>query len=290
MSYPLISVIIPSYNQGEFIEETLLSVLGQQYPNLEILVIDGGSTDQTVEILDRYSSHLAYWHSKPDKGQADAINQGFRLSTGEIVCWLNSDDMYLPGTLLDVARRFKERTHENYLIYGNTVLLHQKGEQQQSGSFKVSEAFDPVLLTYYDFIFQPSSFWTRQLWQQTGELNLEYHYVLDWDWYIRASKIAQFEYIPKFYSVYRIHELHKTGTGGNQRAQEIYQIAQTYASDYWINLYAEVERSYAKIRQFVQHFRIPSRYRHHILPLFFPRLNHKLQTSKDLSRVLEMLG
>jgi glycosyltransferase involved in cell wall biosynthesis len=105
INYPSISVVIPSFNQGQYIEETILSVLGQQYPNLEILVIDGGSTDNTIEILKKYSDRISYWHSKKDKGQADAINQGMNLSSGKIVCWLNSDDMYLPGTLLAVILR-----------------------------------------------------------------------------------------------------------------------------------------------------------------------------------------
>ena len=113
----------PSFNQGPYLEETIQSILGQHYPKLELLVIDGGSTDNSVKILEQYASHLSYWHSRKDRGQADAINQGINMSSGDVVCWLNSDDMYLPGTLLDVGRRFAGRTDTCRLVYGASVEL-----------------------------------------------------------------------------------------------------------------------------------------------------------------------
>lgn len=291
--YPSISVVIPSYNQGQFIEETILSVLGQQYPNLEILVIDGGSTDNTVEILEQYNEHLTYWHSKKDKGQGDAINQGFRRCSGDIICWLNSDDMYLPGTLLDVGRRLRDRIAQNYCIYGNTVMIDQLGEQQQSGRMQVARQFDPDTLTYLDFIPQPSSFWTRKLWQTVGELNLDYCFVLDWDWFLRAAQVAEFEYVPKFYSLYRIHESHKTGSGGSRRCQEITKIVRQYASDYWTELYSEVERSYSDIQQrstVLALLKIPRKYQHYLLSMLFPNLRRKLRSSQHLFNAMEMYG
>lgn len=290
IQYPSISVVIPSYNQGEFIEETLLSVIGQQYPNLEIIVIDGGSTDQTVEILEQYSAHLTYWHSKPDRGQADAINQGFRLSTGEILCWLNSDDMYFPGTLIDIGRRFGNQTDRNHLIYGSSVLINQAGKTQSAEGFQLGEPFDAFKLTYLDFIVQPSTFWTRKLWEEVGELNLDYHYVLDWDWFIRASKVTEFEYVPKFYSIYRMHQQCKTGSGSPARKQEVTQIVNKYSSPYWINLYTEVESSYSEIWQAIRRFRIPVRFWHLILPLLFPKIRRKLERPQHLSAVLAMYG
>lgn len=289
--YPSISVIVPSFNQGQFIEETLLSIFSQQYPNLEVLVLDGGSTDNTVEILEKYSDRLAYWHSRKDNGQADAINQGFARSTGEIICWLNSDDMYLPGTLLEIAHKFQGRTQTPYLVYGNTILIYQSGTEQRSADAQLGEPFDAFRLTHYDFIPQASSFWTRKLWQQVGELNTKYHYVLDWDWFIRASKIVEFEYVPKFYSLYRMHEAHKTGVGGEKRRQEILEIVKTYSSTYWTDLYAIIDEQYAAIRskaKLLQQWRIPKR--QSVLPLLVPKLRAILQTPQHLVKILEMYG
>jgi glycosyltransferase involved in cell wall biosynthesis len=291
MDHPSISVIIPSFNQDQYIEETLVSVLGQEYSNLEVLVIDGGSTDRTIEILKKYSNKISYWHSKPDKGQADAINQGIHLSSGEVICWLNSDDMYLPGTLLDVGRRFCGRTEQSYLIYGSAITLQQKNGESSSivqPGATTNVSFDAFDLTYYDYITQPSSFWTRKLWQATGELNINYKYVLDWEWFIRAAQTSQFEYVPRFYSIYRQHPLHKTGNGGKERRQEIFDVVKTYASDYWIDLYIEVEKIYPRIFEFVSLGKIPKR--HLLLPLFFPELASKLKDIQDLYKVLSMYG
>lgn len=286
--YPSISVVIPSFNQGQFIEETLLSVIGQQYPNLEILVIDGGSTDNTVEILQAYSDQLSYWHSKPDRGQGDAINQGMQLSSGEIVCWLNSDDLYLPGTLLDIGRRFQGRVDRPHLIYGATILMKQTHDRLTALHQEVSE-FDASLLTYFDFIPQPSAFWTRSLWQAAGELNPDYRYVLDWDWFIRASKLTAFEFVPKFYSLYRCHAFHKTATGGEQRRQEVFAIVQNYASEYWVSLYSTIGERYDQIQsrlQLLNRLRVPRR--HLLLPLLVPSLGKKLTDAQHILTAMTM--
>jgi glycosyltransferase involved in cell wall biosynthesis len=286
--YPLISVVIPSFNQGQYIEETLLSVIGQQYPNLEILVMDGGSTDNTIEIIKKYSKYISYWQSQKDTGQADAINQGMRKSSGEILCWLNSDDMYLPGTLLDIGKRFSGLTEEKYLIYGSAVTINESNETLAGGA-QIAGFFDEFSLTYTDFIIQPSSFWTRKLWQQVGELNTSYHYVLDWDWFIRAAKVAKFEHVPKFYSVYRYHPFHKTSKGGSERRKEINEIVKTYSSDYWADIYTEVQNIYPEVidrRDLLISLRVPKGIR--LLPILFPRLKRKLKDYQHLYTVLNM--
>lgn len=290
MNYPSISVVIPSFNQGEFIEETILSVVGQQYPNLEVLVIDGGSTDNTIEIIEKYTEKISYWHSKKDKGQADAINQGMNLCSGDIVCWLNSDDVYLPGTLLDIGKKFVGRSEENYLIYGGAVTINQSNEPISSGC-QTAAPLEKFRLTYEDFIVQPSSFWTRKLWQSVGELNIDYNYVLDWEWFIRASKIAEFEYVRRFYSVYRYHPGHKSSNGGIRRRKEILDVVTKYSSDYWINLYLECEKFYDKIkgrRELLNLVKIPRR--HLLLPLLLPDFKIKFKNNSDLFTVLNMYG
>lgn len=288
--YPVISVVIPSFNQGLYIEETLLSIIGQQYPNLELIVIDGGSTDNTVEILQQYSSQLSYWHSKQDQGQADAINQGMTLSSGDILCWLNSDDMYLPGTLLDIGKRFQAVTKEYHLLYGATAIIKQT-ENELNGGVDPSAPFDSLRLTCSDYIVQPSAFWTRKLWCSTGELNINYNYVLDWEWFIRASKITDFEYVPKFYSVYRLHQFHKTSQGGSQRRKEIVDVVNKFSSSYWIDLYTETERCYdqlIKVKKKLIDWKVPKA--HLILLFLFPKLLSKFKNMQDFSTVVRMLG
>ena len=288
VEYPSISVIIPSFNQGEYIEETLVSVIGQCYPNLEIIVIDGGSTDNTTAVIEQYAEHIHYWHSKKDRGQADAINQGMRLSSGDILCWLNSDDMYMPGTLLDVGRRFQSRIQDAYLLYGGSLHISQS-EKQLSSHAQSMGSFDPVRLTYCDFIAQPSAFWTRKLWQAAGELNSDRHYVLDWEWFIRASKLTDFEYVSKLYSLYRFHDAHKSSNGGAQRCKEIVEVVQQYAPKYWQQLYVEVLSNYervGKLDDVMSRLNVPKR--HLFFALFLPKLLYKLKRTQDIGTVLSM--
>lgn len=289
VNYPSISVVIPSLNQGQYIEETIISVLGSQYPNLEIIVMDGGSTDKTVEILKKYSCQISYWESNKDNGQADAINRGISLSSGDILCWLNSDDMYLSGTLLDIGKRFNGRTDRSHLIYGASVKMEQNDGELNSAALTAAP-FEKFTLTYHDFIVQPSAFWTRKLWQCAGELNTNYEYVFDWEWFIRASRIIQFEYVPKFYSVYRLHPLHKSRVGGAKRRKEVLDIVKKNSSKYWENLYIEVDKSYSQIKQrsaFLNSLNIPKI--HLLLPIFFPKIMSKLRKTQDLYTILSIL-
>jgi glycosyltransferase involved in cell wall biosynthesis len=293
MDYPSISVIVPSFNQGQYIEETLVSIISQKYPNLEILVLDGGSTDNTVEVIKKYEDHLFYWQSKPDRGQADAINQGIKMSSGEVVCWLNSDDMYLPGALLDVGNRLRGSTDQFRLIYGKTNLVRQTGSKYHACGCQTAAPFDQFTLTYEDFISQPSSFWTRVLWQAVGELNVDYNYILDWDWYIRASQVAQFEYVPQSYSVYRYHAAHKTSTGGAKRRAEVRQIVQQYSSQYWSDLYVEVENYYSNLRfwaRLVSKLKVPSSLSNLLVASLFPKLNRQIQDAQHVFTVMSMYG
>lgn len=290
--WPRISVITPSYNQAQFIEETIQSILFQGYPNLEYIIIDGGSQDESVQIIKKYEKHLSYWHSKKDKGQADAINQGMRLATGEVVCWLNSDDLYLPGTLLEIGRHFMGKTNTASLAYGSALTMWQEKEDL-NGSARVARPFDREVLTYSDYIVQPSSFWTQKLWSEVGELNSEYHYVLDWDWFIRASKIIDFTYIPRFLSVYRLHLKHKTGSGGKLRINEINEIIERYAPENWKKFYKIVSYHYRRIiqtRRFLVRMRIPGS--SYLLPLLFPSIWGKggLKSRDRLLTVLYTYG
>ncbi len=216
---PKITVVTPSYNQGAYLEQTIASVLGQRYENLEYIIIDGGSTDESAEIIRRYESHLASWVSEKDSGQSEAINKGFARATGDILCWLNSDDFFLPGTLHHVARHL---SGGDDLIYGDCLSFAEQGHRARVNRPPVH---DLEWLKVVDYVVQPSSFWKRSLWEKTGPLREDLHYAFDWDWYLRASALGSVRKVDKIFSAYRFHDAHKSSHGGQKRAQEIVDVA-----------------------------------------------------------------
>lgn len=191
-AWPSITIVTPSYQQAGFLEETLRSVLLQGYPNLEYIVIDGGSTDGSVDIIRRYEPWLSYWVSEPDRGQSHAINKGFARATGHILGWLNSDDSYHPGALAEVAEAIHRAGTEIVLgamdkvQFGDgeprLVKRSLPWEGEPFHRFPIVEAGSPEPFHFY----QPSMFWTRRLWEETGGLDERYHYVMDLEWCNRA--------------------------------------------------------------------------------------------------------
>lgn len=239
MNYPKISIITPSYNQGQFLEETILSVLGQRYPNLEYLIYDAASTDNSVEIIKKYESELTYWVSEKDNGQADAINKGFARATGEILMWLNSDDILMPNILNFMALQYIEKGDAVY--FGNCIHFEERsnGSLVTNGSH-VSSSFNEISLELADTIIQPSSFWSRTIWLKNGPLKENFHFGFDWEWFLRAKKNnIPFYSVNKPISIYRIHESHKSGIGGRKRQEELLAIYQEYNPRY-AQLYQQV--------------------------------------------------
>ena len=228
--YPKISVVTPSYNQARFLRETIISVLGQGYPNLEYIIIDGGSSDDSRSIIESYSNQLSYWVSEPDHGQAHAINKGFRKATGDILCWLNSDDLFMPGALFKMAAladRNKATIH-----FGNCIHFEDKAGELATYGSNVVYMSQHHELKHLDYIIQPSSFWTRKTWELTGELSEEIHFAFDWEWFLRAEKSkVQLVAISDCLSMYRIHQAHKTGSGGDKRQDEIIKVSSIYAPE-----------------------------------------------------------
>ena len=204
---PVISVITPSFNQAQYIEATIQSVLAQNYPNTESLIIDGCSTDNTLSILQKYRTHVR-WVSEPDHGQAEAINKGFKQANGEILAWLNSDDIYLPGTLHHVARHFAQHPATD-VVYGDYYFIDERGRTIMR---RREIPFDYRILLYgLDYISQPTVFFRRSLLEQFGDLDETLNYGLDWEYWLRlAGGGARFAHLPYYLAATRLHATAKT--------------------------------------------------------------------------------
>jgi glycosyltransferase involved in cell wall biosynthesis len=224
---PTISIVTPSYQHATFIEATITSVLGQDYPALEYLVADGGSTDGTIEILRKYQSRLD-WFSEPDHGQTDAINKGFRRTSGEILGWLNSDDEYAPGAL-KTAGEFFAANPDVGLLYGDANFIDARGKTLAPCAH--IEPFDRRrLLNYCDFIVQPAAFFRRSLFQAVGGLDDSLHWAMDYDFWLKASAAARCQFIPRVLANYRWLHTSKTGIGGPPRLAEVELVARRHGA------------------------------------------------------------
>lgn len=223
---PKLTVVTPSYNQAAYLEATIRSVLLQGYPHLEFIVLDGGSSDGSREIIERYAEYIHYWHSAPDNGQADAINRGFAMSTGDVMAWLNSDDMYAPGALARVGAQFAASPHAQ-LMYGEGWYIDVDGQFLHPCHF-VRHNITRRYLVNIDPILQPAAFWRRRLWQRVGPLNAELNWVFDWEWFLRAYSLAAFTYLPEFLAFYRVQPEAKTRTGGMARRLEHGRVTRQY--------------------------------------------------------------
>lgn len=181
--WPRVSIVTPSYNQGQFIEETIRSVLLQGYSNLEYIVIDGGSTDGSVEIIRRYAERLAYWVSEPDRGQSDAINKGFFRASGKILAWLNSDDLYLPGAITRAVEYLEEHPRAG-IVYGAYKVIEGDGCAVEDCSVPPEYSFATLLRYHFP---QPTMFFRREVIERVGPLQVDLQYSMDWDLMLRAA-------------------------------------------------------------------------------------------------------
>lgn len=216
----LITVVTPSYNQGHYLAETIESVLGQEGDfRIDYIIVDGGSRDDSVEVIRRYQALLEKgswpvrcaginyrWSSERDRGQTDALMKGFRMSQGEILAWLNSDDRYLPGTLAKVAHVFEEEPQVG-AVYGKSRFVDAGG--RVIGSYP-TEPFEYQRLAEANFICQPSAFFTKKALDAVQGLDTTLHYAMDYDLWIRLAGKERFRYIPEFLSDYRLHDASKT--------------------------------------------------------------------------------
>jgi len=205
---PLISIITPSYNQAKFLRETIDSVLSQDYPNLEYIIIDGGSSDGSLEIIQEYENRLSYWESTPDKGQTDAINKGFARAKGKYLAWLNSDDVYLPGAVSEAVGYLEEHP-EIGTVYGDCTFIDAQGHT--IGRFPAAQTDHARLRRGYVHIPQQASFFRADLWQEVGPLDPSFYFAMDYDLWVRLAKKSPLVYLPShIWASFRLHGDAKT--------------------------------------------------------------------------------
>ncbi len=216
-----ISLVTCSYQQGRFIEATMRSVIGQNFPDLEYIVVDGGSKDGTLAVLERYEPMCSRIISEPDNGQTDALIKGFRLATGDIMGWLCSDDLLLPGALQKVQQYFE--THPDVMaVYGDSLWIDEGGNVIRA---KREMPFNRFVFLYdHNYIPQPSMFWRRSLYERVGGLDASYDMAMDNDLWERFSRVTRIAHMPQLLSCMRFYEQQKTRSRPVQGAREDAQI------------------------------------------------------------------
>lgn len=239
---PSITVITPSFNQGAFIKETIDSVLEQNYPYLEYWVIDGGSKDKTISILKSYGKKVK-WISEKDKGQTDAINKGMKKAKGEIVCYLNSDDVFMPGTLLKVGETFAKNKNCLWLT-GDYMIIDEKGKEIQSFVSKYKTFFRSIgianALFVLNYINQPSTFWKNSVFKKIGLFDQSLRYCMDYDFWLRLQKLHRPVIVPDILSKFRIHAQSKGGSQYKQQFKEENEVQRRYSNNYLVTFLHEL--------------------------------------------------
>lgn len=243
MNYPKISIVTPSFNQGKYLDETILSIVGQKYPNLEYIIIDGGSTDNSVEIIRKYEKYLSYWVSEKDKGQSDAINKGLKHITGDLFNWINSDDLLEEGALFKLANAYTNNPDKKVFCFGLNYLKGRKKERfnlENDPKDRLQCFCDPV-------IAQPATFYSVDAVKQFGQVNFLLHYSMDYEWWLKfmflygeKSIFSNGETIASF----RIHEEAKTSQGNqnfvNDMAGILYSLCTKVKLEKYMNVLSEV--------------------------------------------------
>lgn len=237
--FPLVSIVTPSFNQAQFLEETIRSVLGQGYPNLEYIVVDGGSTDGSVDVIRRFEDRISWWVSEPDSGQAEAINKGLQRAGGEYVAWLNSDDLYLPGAIqhaVDILGKNPDAS----MVYGDGILIDSAKRILDWHCYPQLSALD---LMCWDVLLQPAVFMRRSALEQAGYLDPRYHLVLDHELWIRMAYHGPLVHVDAFWAAERTHRDAKTMAAAAGFVKEAERLVATFREE---DSYREVFSVYEK--------------------------------------------
>jgi glycosyltransferase involved in cell wall biosynthesis len=209
-TWPRVTMVTPSFNQGRFIEETIRSVLLQDYPDLEYIIVDGGSTDDTLRIIKQYEKWITGWVSEPDHGQSDAINKGWKKSTGEILAWLNSDDLLTPGAVMRAVKAFNAQP-DCAVVQGDLIIINTDSQQLKYAQ-GVPFDFNSVTATARMDVYQPGSFKRRSVLEQVGWLDPNLKFAMDLDLWLRIGARYRFAYVPAAQAKFRMHDSSKTTT------------------------------------------------------------------------------
>jgi glycosyltransferase involved in cell wall biosynthesis len=205
---PLVSIITPSFNQARYIEATIRSVLSQDYPNIEYIIVDGGSTDGSLDVIHKYADRLAGWISEPDRGQTDAINKGFARANGQVLAWLNSDDLYHPGAVHAAVETLR-RNPQAGLVYADCDFIDEEG--RVIGRFPAAQTDYPRLRHGYVHIPQQTAFFRAELWRQVGPLDPAFYFAMDYDLWVRLACLAPIHYeAGQTWAQFRLHAAGKT--------------------------------------------------------------------------------
>lgn len=206
-STPLVSIVTPSFNQAAYLEETIQSVLGQTYPNIEYILVDGASQDGTLKVIHKYEKKLTHWISEKDNGQTEAINKGFALARGEILGWINSDDTLLPNAIEEAVEFLLEHPKIG-LVYGDANYID--GKSQIIGQFPAKQTDLAKLRRGYVHIPQQASFYRKKLWDQVGPLDDSFYFAMDYDLWTRLAAVSEIKYLPRLWANFRLHADAKT--------------------------------------------------------------------------------
>ena len=264
IDWPRLCIVSPSFNQADFLEQTIRSVLLQGYPNLEYIIIDGGSTDGSVEIIRKYKPWLSYWVSEPDRGQSHAINKGFRKCSSELMAYINSDDIYYPNALIRAVQNILESNTEILIGALDIVKIGENGirtKKRSSPNYGTPIHKFPIFTNKRREVFQflqPSMFWTRSIWEKTGEIDERYHYSMDREWCIRA--LACGARVNTSEDVFARFLLHK------------YSKSQIY----------DIEFSREKALMFIRFCRLPE---FRLIPSLLESILHQMRYQQDLHSV-----
>lgn len=218
---PLVSIITPSFNQGKFIAQTIDSVLAQNYPHIEYLVMDGGSRDETLSVLKGYGERVR-WHSEPDEGQSQAINKGWQKARGEIVSWLNSDDLLYPDAVSGIVQAFQQHP-EIVAAYGDGHYINQHGQVVGRYASR-SWSFAELLKSATNFVPQPSLFVRRRVLEDAGWLDEKLHYVMDYELCLRLGKRGDIFYLPQTIAALRLHREAKSLSAVSSFGEELVRV------------------------------------------------------------------
>ena len=227
-SWPRVSIVTPSHNQGQFIEETIRSVLLQGYPDLEYIVIDGGSTDETLQIIRQYEPWLTYWVSEPDHGQTDAINKGWKCTTGDILSYINTDDCYLDCTIATAAHEFCAISNIG-MVYGSAIIVDELGNKLRAWE---ARPFDvKTMLTWGNIVPQPASFFSRHALERVGYLNEDWHLIMDYEFCIRVGAQFPSVCVPRTLAKFRNHPQSKSRLRFEETTHELIQFVSSFNPD-----------------------------------------------------------